>query len=141
VGMFWYIPDQKLFIGHEDTATLSEIKRTRGENWNKYKLFTALRAHFAQWKFYNNKYVHKPEITNYMYYPRGRVTYLVQEDVYEIRLDKCLAADSSFCTMLKEIYGLTKVKVIFLPDPIDEGGLRYICNKCNKGVGKTETRL
>jgi hypothetical protein len=139
--MFWYIPEQKLFIGHEDTQTLSEIKRARGDNWKKSRLFTAPRAHLAQWKFYNGQYVHRPEITNYMYYPRGRVTYLVPEQEFEIRLDKCLAEDSSFCTKLKQIYGLTEAKVQFLPDPIDEGGLRYICSKCSKGVGEKETRL
>ncbi len=115
VGPF-YVIDNVVFADTEsidDIIVTPQTKHTDSDN-----------THYDYWKILQKVY---PELRtiDYDYYPRGRVVYSNQEDLYYLYVDKCLQNIKNIRSIIDEL-NLPTRKVEVREDE------HYQCHICNK---------
>ena len=150
VCMFWYIdslygirrcPSQLMI----KTRKISDIA-----HWSKRRTITYPEGHIMLWekwvKEFGLVFNDRSEVTNYMYYPRGRVSYLkeyeyggsVYKDVFELVMDKCLTQNNTLIdNILLGHCRLSKAEdTIFIVSETEVNDEHYICHRPTCGNQK-----
>jgi len=153
VCMFWYIDDLAGIKVCNNKLLIKTHKINKIAQWNKRKVITYPDAHVMKW----NRWVEEfglvfdegYEVTNYKYYPRGRVSYLkmynycdnAYENVFELVMDKCLFKNDSLIeAILVDNCKLQKATDrIFIVSETEVNDEHYICH--NKCCGNEERKV
>ena len=153
VCMFWYIDDMTGVKVCKNKLLIKNYNINNIVGWNKRKVITYPDAHVMKWNRWAEEFGlvfdKGYEVTNYKYYPRGRVSYLktykycgnVYENVFELVMDKCLIENDSLIEII--LAGYCKlhnaVDRIFIVSETEVNDEHYICH--NKWCGNESRKV
>lgn len=111
VGIFWLIPANKLTVkGSQNVSILLYFAQdiTTAEHLENF--YSSTSDHYLLWNTIQKKY---PNLRNTPYekYPRGRVTFVADDDIhtgtFKLMADYKIFSHPKYLTKLKRIYNIT----------------------------------
>ena len=125
VGMFWVV-NGKLWI---KTESLSYYKQKMGATYHRRSTITYSGAHVRDWISWCNEFGLDPYPESFMYYPRGRISYFIRSNTFELVIDPCLVSDDVFIDKILSDCGITRENTDIVTQSADQT-LHYICKDC-----------
>ena len=125
VGMFWVV-DGDLWI---KTESLSSYKERMGATFHRRSTITYSGAHVREWAEWCDEYGLADHPESFMYYPRGRISYFIRSNIFELVIDPCLITDTKLVDRILSTCGIKRENTEVVTQSSDQS-LHYICIKC-----------